>query len=63
LLNLEKLNSKEEYYEFLEKKLLEEFMEFIENKNLEELEDIMKVLYGIEKALSYSEEEHNIKRN
>ena len=55
--------TKEERYEFLEKKLQEEVGEFLEDKNLEELADVMEVLFGLADALGYSEEELMIARD
>jgi len=52
-----RIAGKEELFQLLEAKLLEEAAEFNEAKNLEELADLMEVIFGLAKALGYSEEE------
>lgn len=52
-----RIAEKEELIELLEAKLMEEAAEFSEAKNLEELADLMEVVFGLAKALGYSEEE------
>ena len=57
-----RIAGKEELIELLEAKLMEEAAEFSEAKNLEELADLMEVVFGLAKALGYSEEELLMKR-
>lgn len=52
-----RMAGKEEHLQLLEAKLLEEAAEFSEAKNLEELADLMEVVFGLAKALGYSEDE------
>lgn len=57
-----RIAGKEELVELLESKLMEEANEFKEAKNLEELADLMEVIFGLAKALGYSESELCMKR-
>ena len=52
-----RIAGKEEHLQLLESKLLEEAAEFNEAKNLDELADLMEVVFGLAKALGYTEEE------
>ena len=52
-----RIAGKEEHLQLLEAKLLEEAAEFNEARNLEELADLMEVVFGMAKALGFSEEE------
>jgi len=52
-----RIAAKEELIELLEAKLKEEAAEFNEARNLEELADLMEVIFGLAKALGYSEDE------
>ncbi len=54
---------KEEHLDLLEAKLEEEFAEYKEDKNIEELADLMEVIFGMAKALGYTEEELIKKRD